>query len=349
MKVASNGLVSSLIDFYTVWKDADNFYRNTNNPSCLVDDASGYPCFHHTDIESINQCQETIVVIDCLTEGLHSIDYFSQYRKDHHYIIFSNGTWDEKRWDLKINYTLIWFPFFLYDMVDTYNSPQRFCYYLDKEYIFDYPKPLSFISTIGNVRPQRDLLVKKITSQLDVNQFILRYSGQDLAVPSDRFDVITFNAGEFDPYTSILEKYYHSVSQSLPISLYNQSYFNLIVESDLDFDDSFFLTEKTVKSLIVGQPFVIFSTPSHLSNLRKIGFLTFNQLWDESYDNIKNLELRVDSILQLCKHLSTNFDWEANKTQLKNITTHNRFVFQNLNTFLNNRFRDIEKKLQGFY
>ena len=153
MRIAATDLVSNLIAFYTIWKDAKNFYSQSSDQCILINDKNGLSCFNWMDLTSINQCTESIVVIDCLTEGLHSMEYFRQYRKDHHYIIFSNGDWNVDYWDLKINYTLVWYPFFLFEMADTYNSPQRFCYYFDKEYIFDYPKSLSFVSTIGNVRP----------------------------------------------------------------------------------------------------------------------------------------------------------------------------------------------------
>lgn len=348
MKIAATHLLSNVITFYTIWKDAHNFYQNTADPYRLIVDPEGYPCFDYTDVESINKCEDPIIVIDCVIEGLNMKEYFLQYRNDRHYVMFVNGFWDQHRWDLKIDYTLLWFPFYFYDMADTYNSPQRFCYYLDKEYRFDYPKPLDFISTIGNVRPQRDQLVNKILENMDRDRFILRYSGQDLGVPSDEFDMIKFVPGEFDPYTSIVDKYYHNVSKSLPINLYNQSYFNLVVETDLDHEDSFFTTEKTIKSLIVGQPFVIISNPDHLHHLRKIGFRTFDSLWDESYDSIRDYSQRIDAVVELCKYLSTEFDWQANKQQLMEIKKHNLNVFQNLNPLINQCFIDIEKKLERF-
>ena len=71
MKIASNDIVSNLINWYTVWKDAQNFEKNSNNPPIMVNDSLGHPCFHYKDIDSINQCNDSIVVIDCLTEGLH--------------------------------------------------------------------------------------------------------------------------------------------------------------------------------------------------------------------------------------------------------------------------------------
>jgi hypothetical protein len=348
MKIASNDIVSNLINWYTVWKDAQNFEKNSNDPPMIVNDSSGYSCFHYKDIDSINQCKDSIVVIDCLTEGLHSKDSFEQYRKDHHYIIFSNGNWNIDRWDLKISYTLIWYPYFLFDMVDTYNTPTRFSYHLSKEYIYDYPKPLSFSCIIGNVRSERDLLVKKILSKFDSNRFILRYSGKDFGVSSDKFDLINFAPGEFDPFIKLSEKYYYIVMNTMPVKLYNQSYFNLIVETDVNFPDSFFLTEKTIKFLISGQPFVVVSNPDHLKNLKEIGFRTFDHLWDESYDSIQDFESRIDAIIKLCEYLSTDFDWQSNRNQLEEIKKHNRFVFQNLNVFVNHCFCNIEKKLQEF-
>ena len=46
-----------------------------------------------------------------------------------------------------------------------------------------------------------------------------------------------------------------------------------------------FPTEKLNKCLMVGHPFVIVSTPRYLANIKKIGFKTFDQWWDESYDD----------------------------------------------------------------
>jgi hypothetical protein len=129
-------------------------------------------------------------------------------------------------------------------MADTYLSPNRFCFYLDKTYEFEYPKPCIFTSTVGNVRTQRDYFVNLLKEKITYNNFILQYSGETIGVDVSHLDVVNFKKGEFDPYTSILEKYYHNVSQTLPLAIYNQSYFNIIVETDIDYTDNFFLTEK---------------------------------------------------------------------------------------------------------
>lgn len=341
LKIRSSPLVYNFINRYQIWKDCDNFYKGKSEPYLILDDNNGIPCFQYNDIELINSSNDSIVAIDCLTEGLHSIDYFNQYRSNCYYIIFSNGWWDPNEFVLPFNYSLIWNLFFLFDMCDTYNSPNRFCYYLDSDYEFSYPKPCVFVSTTGNVRDERDIIVNLIQSKINYENYIFRYSGQDLGQPSAQFDVIKFNAGEFDPYTPIIEKYYHNVSQTLPINLYNQGYFNLIVESDLSLNNSFFLTEKTIKSLIVGQPFVICASAGHLAYLRKLGFCTYNSLWNEDYDNIKDFKQRMSAVVDLCNYLQ-GFNWAKHQEELLQIKQHNQQLFRRLKPIADTEFTNLE-------
>lgn len=341
LNVNSTGLVTNFINRYQIWKDCVNFSNNISAPYLICHDSLGIPCFHYTNIEAINVAENNIIAIDCLTEGIHSINYFKQYRTDRRYIIFANGWWDQLKFSLPFDYILIWNLFFLFEMCDTYNSPNRFCYYLNVDYTFDYPKPCMFISTTGNVREERDIIADLVQSKIKYENYIFRYSGQDLGQQSSQFDVIQFKIGEFDPYTSIIEKYYHNVSQSLPIELYNQSYFNLIVETDLTLNHSFFLTEKTIKSLIVGQPFVICASAHHLKHLRKLGFLTYDSLWNEEYDNITDFNQRMLAVIDLCNQLR-EFDWLKHREEFLKIKKHNRQLFNRLNSIANTEFTSLE-------
>lgn len=345
LAVNSSGLITGFINRYTIWKDAKNFCNNTQDPYLIYHNEHGIPCFHYTDIALINSNTDKIVAIDCLTEGIHSSEFFKQYKSNCHYIIFSNGWWDQEQYPLPIDYTLVWHLFFLSEMCDTYNNPNRFCYYLDSNYKFDYPKPCVFVSTTGNVRDERDTIVNLIQSNIKYKNYILRYSGQDLRQPSNQFDIIKFKPGEFDPYTGILEKYYHNVSQSLPINLYNQGYFNLIVETDLSLNNSFFLTEKTIKSLIVGQPFVICASAGHLEHLRILGFQTYNSLWNEDYDNIEDFNQRMSAVIDLCNHLQ-DFDWLKHQGKLVQIKQHNQQIFNRLNFIANAEFVNLENTIK---
>jgi len=338
---SENSLIDLYFNKYKIWKDYNKFYNNDNSESIIEISPDGIPVFHYQDIENINNSASEMIAIDCLTEGLHSNDYFSKYNKDKHYLIFSNGSWSSDNVDVGISYSNILHSLFLFEMADTYLSPNRFCFYMDTKYNFEYPKPCIFTSLIGNIRPERDYVLNGLKEKLEYNNFILRYSGEDFGISSTKYDIINFKKGEFDPYTPLLDKYYHSVSQTLPIAMYNQSYVNVVVESDIDYVDNFFLTEKTIKSLIVGMPFIVVSTPNFLKNLQQLGFTTYNQLWDESYDSIIDYKSRVDAVIDLCNNLG-KFDWESSKSLLMEIQLKNQNNFLNLNHVADREFKNFE-------
>ncbi len=340
------GLTEQLIKRYQMWHDYRNFYKpSTSNSKPLLENSeSGIPCYPYTSINEINQNENSLIAIDCLTEGIHSMYFFKKYNKSNQYLIFSNGTWDISYYDLKINYRIMYHKFFLFEMADTYNTPNKFCYYLDKKYNFLNSKSYIFVSTIGNIRPERTYLVKQLMSKLKYKNFLLRYSGEDINGIGNS-DIIKIEPGNFDPYTHILKKYYHSISQTLPIELFNQGHVNLIVETDINWANEFFLTEKTIKNLIIGMPFIIVGTPHFLKNLKALGFETYSSLWDEGYDDIEDYCQRIDKIVELCNNL-LNFDWESNQTELIRIGQQNQLNFLNLNKVIDQEFLEIEKTIR---
>jgi hypothetical protein len=340
LKIASNGLVQILLERYQIWCDCKNYYESPHTP-LVVNSEDGIPCYNYQDLEQINRHRNSLIAIDCLVEGIHSNNFFSEYNKSNRYLIFSNGMWDRSHYNLGIDYRLVHHNFFLFDMADTYNSPNRFCYFLNKRYDLSGSKPYIFVSTIGNIRPERDYLVEKLKLDIQYDNFLLRYSGKDIVGVGTK-DVVKFDNNSFDPYTDIISKYYHNVSQTLPIDLLNQGWFNLIVESDLDWTHSFFLTEKTVKNLAIGMPFVLAATPHFLKHLKALGFETYSSLWDESYDEIEDYRLRLDAIVDLCNTLKS-FKWEQAHDELFRIGLINRANFTNLNLVADREFVQLEE------
>jgi hypothetical protein len=80
-----------------------------------------------------------------------------------------------------------------------------------------------------------------------------------------------------------------NVSAQIPPAIYNNSYYSLICETH---DHDWFLSEKTAKPLIAQRPFIMFGGQHHLAFLRQLGFHTFDQIIDESYDSEPNKFLR---------------------------------------------------------
>ena len=74
-----------------------------------------------------------------------------------------------------------------------------------------------------------------------------------------------------------------SVSQIIPMNVYNQTAYSVVAETCWQ-DNFAFFTEKTAKPIMAQRLFVMFAGAGYLANLRKLGFKTFGDVIDESYD-----------------------------------------------------------------
>ena len=83
--------------------------------------------------------------------------------------------------------------------------------------------------------------------------------------------------------------------------LYTQSYFQIVIETHLDADQSggAFITEKTWKPIKYGQPFVVIGTPGTLAALRSAGYNVFDDVLDNTYDTIENNTERYIAVRKL--------------------------------------------------
>jgi hypothetical protein len=84
-------------------------------------------------------------------------------------------------------------------------------------------------------------------------------------------------------------------------------YANTAIEVVLEtlFDDSrLHLTEKTLRPIACGKPFMLAATAGSLQYLRDYGFETFAGLIDESYDTVENSQDRLNAIIQEMKRIA---------------------------------------------
>ena len=87
----------------------------------------------------------------------------------------------------------------------------------------------------------------------------------------------------------------------------NFDYQNCAIEVVLEtvFDDTkWHLTEKALRPIACGVPFILASTAGSLQYLRHYGFKTFHDYFDESYDTIQDPAQRLERIVCLMKQLS---------------------------------------------
>ena len=114
-------------------------------------------------------------------------------------------------------------------------------------------------------------------------------------------------------------------------NLYEDSYFNIVLETMIDVDDSGgqFLTEKTFKPIFNNQFFVVVSSHNHMAHLRELGYQSFGRVIDEHYDTIENNQERFEAVLSLTKDLCAKPLTELHDIyqQLQSEISHNHQVF----------------------
>jgi len=72
------------------------------------------------------------------------------------------------------------------------------------------------------------------------------------------------------------------------------------------------LTEKTFKPIAMGMPFVLSAPAGSLQYLKQYGFQTFDTVWNEDYDTIKEDTRRIGALSQLLKILDEQSEQEKN-------------------------------------
>ena len=77
----------------------------------------------------------------------------------------------------------------------------------------------------------------------------------------------------------------------------------IVLETLFD-DHRWHLTEKSLRPIACGKPFVLMATPGSLQYLRQYGFKTFDGLIDETYDSIQNPRQRLQAVIAEMKRIS---------------------------------------------
>jgi hypothetical protein len=84
-----------------------------------------------------------------------------------------------------------------------------------------------------------------------------------------------------------------------------------------------FLSEKTFKPFAYGHPFITIGATGTLKQIKELGFVTYDNLFDESYDSIVDFDQRLDAVYQqVCSIAPRSYDSETQQR-----IEHNRNLF----------------------
>lgn len=117
----------------------------------------------------------------------------------------------------------------------------------------------------------------------------------------------------------------------LDFNIFNDVFCSVISESGY-FDPTSYISDKTLFTIWNRTPFIIVGPPGSLSLLKKLGFKTFNNYWDESYDQEFDHKKRILKIFRLIDILSQKSQNELNYMikDMNEILLYNKKNFQKM-------------------
>lgn len=121
---------------------------------------------------------------------------------------------------------------------------------------------------------------------------------------------------------------------------YQNSLISLVTETNF-YNNEVTLTEKSFKPLKEKHPFILVGVPGCLQGMRDLGYQTFSEFWDESYDTIREPLVRMRKIDEILQYIGS---WDHDKIldfkrRVKPILEHNYQVLKNSSRY------DVMKKV----
>jgi hypothetical protein len=278
---------------------------------------SSDPLFTEKLNKSAKQCWQVVVLVSELHK--ETIEYMAihQYPKIKYFICGAIHNFDSKQW-------MDWFITSSAFYKQNLQILEQLVPYQPKEKIFDI--------LLGRRKFHRLMIFNFIkNNNLDNRVVMTCLKGSD-GTPLQQQDAsgwiwednLELPESEIN-WTVTPVKYYGkgiSLSQVIPIKVYNQTTYSIVAETNYDNHYSFY-TEKIVKPILAERLFIVFSGQHYLKNLRNLGFRTFDGIIDESYDTIPDYKQRFKLAMDQMRYL---FDQPQDKIlkQIRPITEYNR-------------------------
>jgi hypothetical protein len=188
----------------------------------------------------------------------------------------------------------------------------------DKTLNREYKADKKFLMLMNGRRNFRDQIYTKFIDIFDDGYY--SYYERGIKIFNDKELNVDLPFSEWDRYVNI--------------DWFNRTQFSIVVETTMNSDGSVFLTEKTMKPLALKHPFIILGDSTSLALLKSVGFETFENIFDESYDLLDNGTDRINSVYDQVKNYTESGYSKMTKDKLE----HNYNLFHNA-AEVNRRFK----------
>jgi hypothetical protein len=210
-------------------------------------------------------------------------------------------------------------------------------------------KPLLFDALLGQPKPHRDFIYNAVESDSLKQKFLITYiknlnsSFKTSLIWEPEIEEFPDNADHSTARVKYLGQDFQ-LCGILPIQIYNQTAYSIVAETGFSNRYSFF-TEKTAKPMMARRLFVMFSGQNFLHNLRSMGFRTFGNVIDESYDSIRNDQERWSAAFEQVQRLCNMNQTEVFE-KIAPVVEHNYQLLMNTN-WTQNMLAQLQQKLDN--
>jgi hypothetical protein len=139
-----------------------------------------------------------------------------------------------------------------------------------------------------------------------VNSTMMRVNPVDPTI-NKHYDLHQFEHPHWRP-NNVIEKHFplceaeSHYSADFDLADYESTDIEVVLETLFD-DQRVQLTEKILRPISLGQPFILAGTPNSLKYLHQYGFKTFSDCWDESYDMMTDSIERMNKITEVMSNI----------------------------------------------
>ena len=122
-----------------------------------------------------------------------------------------------------------------------------------------------------------------------------------------------------------------------------QTWFTVISEASFfDNDCTTFVSEKTFKAIGLRSPFIIFGNRGSLKVLKELGYKTFSDFWDESYDDLPTWE-RYNAIIKLMHDIDKIPDKMSLFEEMRQVLDYNYYTLMRNSSQPNTSFTKLKE------
>jgi len=297
--------------------DMEEFISMHTMPDQHFDCTGEYYTLHKFDLDSYDR---RFAIIDCRrdNERVHQNKEFNEelarrveLLKSQGFVFIKSAPWESPSTvalenppphieieHVKWTGDCSWFWWYMYRM------------HKDKQYVFDHTnKEYEFLYLNKTRKPHRQALYDAVNDSIKKKSLVSFW-------PKVKLE------SEFEDNFPYPER---GNDQNIVVKQYNKTKYSLLSESTVS-SEEIFMTERLWKSIIAEHIFVVHGNPLYLQKLREMGFKTFSNYFDETYDIEFDNVKRIEKIVATCDQLQKS-NWQDIYLQSQKMRKHNKNHF----------------------